>query len=389
MRLFILLVLYLISISFYQFFAMNLLRKDLIIVASVLLIIVYFPYVKRSINIDKDKFIFLFFLWGIVGSVIMAFFNFDQPISYSLRATRPLLALMLMFVALHILLKAANLELIKKFLFFNAIFIFALYFYIYFTGDFSFFSDELVVLERLGEIRIVLAASTMVFLIFYFYLDSQDRKISYLPFGLMLVALLIVDKTRAIILGIGVLLIIVSVVDFKKKNYISMFFAFFVIVIASVLVTNYESSILFPLTDLISMATSEISAGTGNVNVRKMELIYFWGRMDFWSIIFGYGMDNQLFRVLYPSNFFLSDIGLFKVFYLHGIVGFILFLALHMTVLKESLKGNTMYHKLGMVLVIYELTTPTMISVYLMSDMLLYFSTYIVIKKINDKEITV
>ena len=94
-------------------------------------------------------------------------------------------------------------------------------------------------------------------------------------------------------------------------------------------------------------------------------------------------MDNKAFKILYYENFYLSDLGIFKVFYLHGIIGLLLFIGIYYQMYKQASLAETSVHKTGKALVLFQLFAPSLNFTYHIEGMFMFFIIYILIKNYN------
>lgn len=380
----ILLVVHSLSVYFYFLLDIEALQKDIIFIISLLILILNIKYIKSFFKLE-DKYIYLFALYGILSTCFMASFNYGQPILYSLLASRILLIIAVLYIALNFILNNISLSTLYKIAFSIAMFLVSFSFYLYMSNNLSILYIDTTYAFRLGTVRLTIAPETLIVLLIFFYYHTKEKFISYIPFVGLLLTLIFVDKTRATLIAILVILFI-SFIDLKKKKNLYSLITLIIISILSIIFTNFESSIFQPLLDMYERTQQEVSSGSGNVNVRALELAYFWDFLDINSMIFGYGMDNKTFKVLYYEHFYLSDLGIFKVFYLHGIIGLLLFLGIHYQMYKQASKHDTSLHKTGKALVLFEFFAPTLNWAYHIEGMMLYFIFYILIKNYNERQ---
>lgn len=381
----LLILIHTLSVSIYYLVEISAYQKDIIFLISLLVLLANIKKVKQFIHIE-DKYIYLFPLYAIVSTVIMAMFNYGQPVIYSLLASRILLISAVLYIALSLLLDKIDNESLYKVFFCLAIFIATINFYIYISGNTSILYIDMEYAYRMGSLRVTIASQTATVLLFFFFYYREERVISYIPFLLLLFNLIIVTKTRGILLAVAIImtLSILSYKNIKKNIYIIYFFI--TILILSIIETNFESSILQPLIDMVQTTQNELHQGKGNIDVRALELAYFWKHLDIYSIIFGYGMDNHTFKFLYYEKYYLSDLGIFKVFYLHGIVGLLLFGGIYFQLYKQASLANTPIHKTGKALILYQIFAPTLNVIYNTEGVMMLYIVYILIKKANRKD---
>lgn len=378
---FILCIIHTISVSIYFLVDIEAYQKDITLLISITIILLNIKYIKQVYD-PTDKFIYLFPIYSIFSGLFMASLNFSQPFIYTALSSRILLIIAIMYIALIFLLNRISEETLYKFAFVVTIFIFTLDFYLYFSNNLSLLYIDTTHAFRMDSLRLTIAYQTVIVLLLFFFYHSKEKNLSYIPFMLLLIILIFIDKTRASILAV-LMILLISSINFKSKKNLILLYLFIFVTILSIIFTNFESSIFQPLIDMYTSTQNEVQKGKGNIDVRALEFIYFWNKLDITSIIFGYGMDNQSFKHIYPSNFYLSDLGIFKVFYLHGIIGLLLFIGIYYKMFKEASKGNTSVHKTGKALVLFQIFAPTLNFTYYLEGMMLFFIIYILIKKYN------
>ena len=112
--------------------------------------------------------------------------------------------------------------------------------------------------------------------------------------------------------------------------------------------------------------------GAGRVVITKN---YVW--------IFGYGMEIDR-AAMYNENLYLSDVGIFKIFYYHGIIGLFLFLKLLRDLYSESKKDHSPFHIFTRYLVYFQFLSPTLTILYTPVGILIFLTTFLKIKQINE-----
>ncbi|HIP11473.1 MAG TPA: hypothetical protein EYG73_02015 [Arcobacter sp.] len=216
----------------------------------------------------------------------------------------------------------------------------------------------------------------------YFYETAKKNKFDLMIFIGLFLVLLIISKTRSIILPI-VFIIFLNMLNLKVNKNLYKWLGIIGAFVLSLFIMDFESSILSPITNLIDFLLEESGKDVSNVSIRLLELNYFWNFMDLKSIIFGYGIDNKLIVDLYYEKYYLSDLGIFKIFYYHGIIGSILFITILYKLYVESKKANTYIHLYGKSFIIFQILSPTLTFVYSIPGMLIFIITYILIKNNN------
>lgn len=107
--------------------------------------------------------------------------------------------------------------------------------------------------------------------------------------------------------------------------------------------------------------------------------------MNIASVIFGYGMEADRLA-LYYERFYLSDVGMFKIFYYHGLLGLSLYFLVLKRFFNESALGNTSIHKFGRYIVYFQFVAPTLTMLYTITGMLFFFIIYIYLTTINQRK---
>lgn len=381
LSLIILYIIHLFVVSFYFLLDIESVQKDMVFLISLLILLLNTRSLKSYIK-KEDKYIYLFAIYGIVSTCFMAYANYGQPVIYSLLASRILLIFATLYVALNLLIQNISLVALYRLAFFISLFIILFNFYLYFTGNLSILYIDTTYAYRMGAIRLTIASETLIILLLFFYFHSKEKILSYIPFIGLLLTLIVVNKTRAVLIAIFIILLL-SLINLKKTKNILIVVVLLFVTMLSFVFTNFESSIFQPLIDMYEQTQNNISNGVGNVNVRALELTYFWNKLDFPSIIFGYGMDNHTFKILYYKDFYLSDLGIFKVFYLYGIIGLSLYIGIYYQMYKQASKANTVLHNTGKALILFQVFAPTINVAYSMEGIFMFFIIYILIKNYN------
>ncbi|MCF6244084.1 MAG: hypothetical protein L3J43_03535 [Sulfurovum sp.] len=379
-----LVMLYLISSSFFGLMTLPLLIHDGILIILILVFLVTFKQ-SNQYTIYEDRYFHYFFFYAFLSTLVMAYLNYAQPVLYSVRAARIMIVFMLLLMSLNVLLRDFAIKKAHSFMYLITFLIIFINVYVYVTGDISILAEGQGVLERLGEVRVTIGAFTSIILILYFYHGIKENKWFIVPLISLLFTVIVVAKTRSVIFPLLIIMLL-PLFRVHKAEALKVWLGLLFIVLVSFIVSGYEKSIVSPIVDLVTLLIEEFQTeGHSNVNIRGLELLYFWDFLDTKSIIFGYGMDNKLFRELYQSHYFLEDIGIFKVFYLHGIIGFILFVIMHWRLYKVSKYANTSLHLTGRGIVYFQILSPSSVFLYIPEYMILFFIVYVLIKNTNKK----
>jgi len=197
--------------------------------------------------------------------------------------------------------------------------------------------------------------------------------------------MVVVSKTRSVLFPILIIMLI-PLLRAHKAQVFKVWMVLGGIVLLSFIFLGYEKSILSPILDLFSLLVEESqTVKNSNVNIRGLELVYFWNFLDIKSMIFGYGMENIQFKELYASHFYLSDIGLFKIFYYHGFIGLSLYIFMYWRLYNVSKKQDTALHFTGRAIVYFQILSPSSIFFYTTEYMFLFFVVYVLLKNSNLK----
>ena len=380
-----LVILFFLASSIFGLITLPIPAHDGMLVISLIVLLFYSRVFNKHV-LYEDRYFNYFFIYSFIATLIMAYLNFSQPILYSARSGRLLLTYVVLIMALNILLKNFKIKSAYPFMLLVSILIIAINFYVYATGDTSMLSDNTTVLIRLGEVRITIGTFTSIIFILFFYHQLKEDKWLIFPLLGLLLTMIVVSKTRSVLFPILIIMLIPLLRGYKAE-VIKIWAVFGIIVLISFIISGYEKSILSPITDLITLLVEESQTTKhSNVNIRGMELAYFWNFLDIKSMIFGYGMENKLYRELYVSHYFLTDIGLFTVFFQHGLIGFILFIMMHWRLYVVSKVSNTALHLTGRSIVYFQILSPSSIFLYTLEYMFLFFIVYILIKHANNRE---
>jgi len=380
----LLITLFVISSSFYGLIGLPFPIYDGMLLISLFVIFAYSTELYKNI-LHEDRYFHTFFIYTFVMSAIMAYIDFAQPLGYGLRASRILLMYSVLLVALNIMLKNFEIKKAHIFMIFLTFVIMFLNIYVYATGDTSMLVNGFGVLKRLGEIRVIIGTFTSIIFVFYFYYALKEHKWMILPLVGLLFTMIVIAKTRSVIFPI-VIILLIPLLRAHKANVFKIWMVFAAVIILSFIVSGYEKSILSPLIDLVNLLVEESQTSKhSNVNVRGVELAYFWNFLDIKSIILGYGMENHLFIQQYNKHFFLEDIGLFKIFYLHGIVGLVMYFGMLWKLYRVSKASDTAIHMTGRSIVYFQILSPSSVFLYVPEYMLLVLIVYVLVKNENKK----
>lgn len=345
---------------------LNFAGQDVVIgISLVLLILTRFniPFYLLS----NFRYIIILCLYCFFISPMMALINFNQPYFFSFSSSRLFIAYsILLFSLISVFIKVKVKEqLINLILIIVAVFLFLINFYVFISENFDLI-ENLRVLERFGEVRFMIGGGTVICLTIYFFKNRNFSKINYFILFLLISVLLVISKTRGIIIPLTIVFCITFFKEIKKSNLGKSIFMFSFVF--------FLSSLFFDVTVLgeyfgkiISFTGSDFKSRSGEYAFRTEELFFFISKLDLPSLIFGYGMDNTNFVKLYANEntrYYLSDLGVFSIFYYHGLVGFVLFVIFFYNFYKDCCIHNTIYHSFGKGFVLFQLFSFTTLSFY-------------------------
>lgn len=375
-------ILFFLASSFFGLITLPIPVHDGILIISLGVLLFYSKELGKY-TFYEDRYFHYFFMYSFIAALVMSYLNFNQPIVYSLRTARLLVIYIILIFTLNILLKNFQIKKAYPFIILVSVIIMFISFYVYFTGDTSMLSENTTVLKRLGEIRITIGTFTSIIFIFFLYHQIKEDKWLIFPLLGLLLTMVVVSKTRSVLFPILIIMLIPLLRGYKAQ-IIKVWMVFGVIFLISFMVSGYEKSILSPIINLFTLLVEESqTVKNSNVNIRGLELAYFWSFLDFKSIIFGYGMENILYKELYVSHFYLSDIGLFKIFYQHGIIGLFLYILMLWKLYKVSKMSDSALHLTGRSIVYFQILSPSSVFVYTPEYMFLLFVVYILVKNDN------
>ena len=378
--------LFFIASSFFGLVAFPLNIIDALALISIIIIIFYNKeFLKHTLY--EDKHFYIFFMYAFFMSIIMAYLNFGQPLFYSISAARMFIIYGLLIVALNIMLKNFDIKRAHIFMLIISFIIIFINLYVYTTEDISILVENVGILRRLGEIRITIGTFTAIIFIFYFYYALNKYKWMIIPLLGLLLVMIVVFKTRSVLFPVLIILLL-PLLRAHKSQILKTWMIFTLIIVISFIATGYEKSILSPIVKLFTLLMEESqSAKNLSSNIRGIELVYYWNFLDIKSIIFGYGMDNKQFKELYDANFFLTDIGLFNIFYYHGILGSFLYIGMLWRLYSVSKIDNSALHMTGRSIVYFQILSPNSVFMYSPGYMLLLFIVYILVKNDNKNKL--
>lgn len=194
---------------------------------------------------------------------------------------------------------------------------------------------------RLGGLRVRFGAEIIAIAVIVTLSDLlNDKKITTKDIFLILIylyELLFVSKTRMILIGtvVAALTEVVLSLSNKKKVQRSL-----IVVLLAFLGMNLFSNQISALTDL---TTDEVSSGGGNYGVRLKEIAFYTDQVKYPLIGRGYISPNtpggQYYDTMYGTSsdyYSLTDIGIFGLYTIYGILGIAWYILLIYYLLKNS-----------------------------------------------------
>jgi len=380
MGIFFLPIIYILSERLYNVVEILQHAGDLVLVVLCILL----PYTTSDLSIQfikRNKLFLGFLAFCFFFSVITAYFNFSQSVMVGSWASRIFLIYILLFFTLFKLIKTISLSSIYKFVLLTSIYLIAFNFYIYLSGDFQYYFGNVV--ERFEDKRFLVGGTSIIY--FYLYLLShKDSKTLALPVGIgLLLTVAIVAKTRSLLFPL-MLITVLPFINFKKVKNIGQMILIFSIIAFSSFIAG-DNLFVLQVQNLFELSANDVAQGGGNISFRLFTVLYFLENMNIPSIIFGYGMEVDRLA-LYYERFYLSDVGMFKIFYYHGLLGLGLYFALLKRFYYESSLGDSPLHKFGRYIVYFQFAAPTLTILYTITGMLFFFTTYFYLTIVNQQQ---
>ncbi|MFN4880950.1 MAG: hypothetical protein ACK5AS_04860 [Bacteroidota bacterium] len=170
-------------------------------------------------------------------------------------------------------------------------------------------------------------------MLFYFIKAVRENKnIFLLVSGLFFAYFLFFFQKRGIIIITGLLFFIILVTNTNKKRfvqYISIFLSTFILMLATLFVASQER--FYTLVGQYGnffeiLAGEETGEGSADSRLRELATMFKFSAKHALSWVFGNGKwsDNWLQNPAIAEDFFPSDLGLLGVFFVYGIIGFLL-----------------------------------------------------------------
>jgi hypothetical protein len=355
--------------------------KDVLLLALVFFIPFKLFIHRRNYNLILKNRLFLFFLYCFLVSAIQANINFSQPLIFGIRASRIFFIYAVVFIYLSISLTHISYKSIYRFVVFTSIFLIFINFFEFYYNTQLYLQNK--VINRFDDVRFLIGGTSIIY--FYLFLLANAGRGKFPIIGLigLMIVLVIISKTRSLVFP----LLLITTFSLLKINSVKKFLQVLMILFLLLATFIFNNKVGNNIADLLLLFIDEFKSNEGNVAIRLVGLGYYWEKFDFFSLIFGIGMDNEIYIDLYNPLYFLSDLGAFRVLYYHGIIGIVLFALTLYDLYRESSKGELPLHKFGRYFVYFQFLSPTLTFVYHPTAMYIYIFTLLYIKFHNKKTI--
>lgn len=386
-------LLYLLSNNFYlikgnPLLLLNIEGGDAIFFIGISIIIANFRIIKK-VNYENNKLILFFLLYCFISSIIMAGINFNQPLIFSLRASRIFIIYLVLFYTILINTYNKNLKTKITFKVFNyiTIFICLINIYIFSSGNTEII-DGLVIQSRFEDVRFMVGGDSVIYLTIFYLFNLKESKFNYIYLLILICVLLFISKTRGILIPISICFVYSFVIKEKINQSIKNIFIL-VLIFLLIVIVGKSNVVINSIQKLIEFTSNDISKESGNVGFRFIELNYFINKLDSVSFLFGYGIDNQKYIEMYNEgyvSYYLSDLGVFRIIYYNGIIGFLIYARFLYVLYKESRKGETSIHKLAYGFVLFQLFSSLTLSfLYSIESFFIFCLIYALLKHKNNE----
>ncbi len=355
--------------------------EDILLLALVFLIPLELFRHRPNYNLILKNRLLLFLFYCFLVSAIQANINFSQPLIFGIRASRIFFIYAVVFIYLSMSLTHISYKGIYRFVVFTSVFLIFINFITYFSNSQLFMQNH--VIDRFDDLRFLIGGTSIIYFYLFLLANTDRGKFPIIGLiGLMLV-MIIVAKTRSLIFP----LLLITVFSLIRVNNIRKFVQVLSVLFLASIVFVFNDQIGQNIFNLVQLSFDEFNAKDGNIGVRVLALDYYWERLDFFSMIFGFGMDNKIYSDMYNPLYSLSDLGAFRVLYYHGIIGIVLFALTLYDLYRESSKGDLPLHKFGRYFVYFQFLSPALTFVYHPEAMFIYIFTLLYIKFHNKKTI--
>jgi hypothetical protein len=355
--------------------------EDMLLLALVFLIPLELFKHRLNYNLILKNRLLLFLFYCFLVSAIQANINFSQPLIFGIRASRIFFIYAVVFIYLSMSLTHISYKSIYRFVVFTSIFLIFINFFTYFSNNQSYLQNH--VIDRFDDFRFLIGGTSIIY--FYLFLLANTDRGKFPIIGLigLMIVMVIIAKTRSLIFPLLLITTFTLLRINSVRRFTQVLMILFLVLIAFVFSNKVGNNIL----DLLQLLFDEFNSHDGNVAIRVVGLDYYWERLDFFSMIFGFGIDNKIYSDMYNPQYSLSDLGAFRVLYYHGIIGIVLFALTLYDLYRESSKGDLPLHKFGRYFVYFQFLSPTLTFVYHPEAMFIYIFTLLYIKFHNKKTI--
>ncbi|HFK1497448.1 TPA: hypothetical protein ACGXMW_001680 [Bacillus paranthracis] len=321
--------------------------QDLFVLFTLLLILKMFLHrSKRTDGIYKFTIFLLIFL--AFASSVNATSVFAQTYINSIFPLRHYLILLLFFVLVDWLERGYKIDKYLIITSFIALSLFTIQYLLY--NKIQFLSIPHVS-ERLGEYRMHFQTLTPILgamVAFNSFINREKGLFKWFSLLVYLTGLLFtvfINQTRTYMFGLilsAVLIYILSNTSLKNKLKVSLG----VVLILIVLFPLYIN----PITEMVQSSYTEIQTDSGNYGVRQNAINYYL-TLGKEHLIWGNGLINLKAGSLgmlpgYFKGYFWVDIGVYGLFFLHGLLGVFWYgwvLRMLLKDYKNSIKSNRVY----------------------------------------------
>jgi len=388
-RILLLIVLFIITQGFFDLannplVLFDIEEQDAVLGFSIVILLLNLSRISFKKLRDYRILVILFF-YCFLSNLVMCYLNFDQPFVYSILTGRKFITYFFMLLALLTVFNIAevNLKQVNAFILAVSVFFIVLNIYVYLSHNYAIING-LIILERFESTRFLVGGLCVMYFTIYFYENFYFSRINSLAFYGLLVVLFLISKTRGIILPI--LMIIIQDMLFNKKILRGKILHKVTLTLfAAAFILWNPSEIFSSIGNIVTLTHSEISQNSGNFGWRVQEFIYYLGKLDLKSVIFGYGIENKKFsEILSYNNYYLSDLGIFHIFFTSGLIGLSIFIYCLYHLFKEARLGDTIIHKFGIGFILFQLFSfPTMTFFYYSGGMFIFLFLLVSLKQLN------
>lgn len=390
-RILLLIVLFIITQGFFDLannplVLFNIEEQDAVLAFSIVVLLLNLSKISFK-KLGSYRIYLVLFSYCFLSNLVMCYLNFDQPLVFNLLTGRIYITYFFMLLALITIFNINDVTMnqVNKFIVVISAFFIFLNIYVYLSHNYGIING-LIVLERFESTRFLVGGLCVMYFTIYFYENFYFSRINALGFFGLLVILFLVSKTRGIIFPI--FLIIFQDMIFNKnilrgkilhKVTLTLFAAAFI-------VWN-PSNMFSAIGNMTSLTHAEITQNSGNFGFRVQEFIYYMGKLDLKSVIFGYGLENKKFsEILSYNGFYLSDLGIFRILFTSGLIGLSIFIYGLYCLYKEARLGDTIMHKFGIGFILFQLFSfPTMTFFYYPGGVFILLFIIVSLKQLNSQ----